>query len=177
MKSDALRIGMSVKHPIYGTGTVRGLTEQTVEIRFQDGNTRTVSPEASALQPAEPVASVEGLEVPLGQFIRQTAEAVMGSLGLQKPDSTVHKLGSRCNGGKMLLHPADTTLQPKEIPIEVFFHKIVMMRNQLRVLEQKINAHEGLSDGEKVEFQQYVTRCYGSMTTFNLLFKEKEDYF
>ena len=145
-------------------------------MRFSD-TLRTVDPELSGLVPAEPGMTVSGLEQPLNQFVESIVGRVVEQLGLEKPDTTTVELGACWQKGKMVLHPSDPTLQTKEVPLEIFFHKIVGVRNQLRVLEQKINAHAALSDAEKVEMQQYISRCYGSMTTFNLLFKTKEDQF
>ena len=177
MKIESLHINMRVRHPQYGTGTVKTVSEVTADIQFDDGSRRAVAPEPSGLEPAEPQIAVSGLNVPLNQFVNETVAAAIAKLGLEKPDSVVEQLGLRWHGGKVVLHPADATLQAKEVPLEVFFHKIVMVRNNLRVLEQKINAHEKLSDGEKVEMQQYITKSYGSLTTFNVLFKEKEEQF
>jgi hypothetical protein len=176
MKLQDLTVGMKVVHPQYGAGLVEKITNVDAAIRF-DNVLRTVDPALAELAAAEPTIKVEGLTVPLKQFVDSAIEATLQRLGVENPNAVVGELGLRWQKGKMVLHPADPALQTKEVPLEVFFHKLVGVRNQLRVLEQKINSHAGLNDGEKVEMQQYVTRCYGSLTTFNILFKNKEDQF
>jgi len=102
-----------------------------------------------------------------------------GALGLVLEASglTEVTMANKWEGGTVRLIPGDANLQAKDLPIDAIFHKVVMVRDRLRVLEQKINGHPKLSDADKVEMQQYVTRCYGSLTTFNVLFKEKGDQF
>lgn len=176
MKIESLHLNLRVRHPQYGVGTVKKILEHTADIQFDEG-LRTVAPETSGLQPAEPQASVEALEVPLREFVRDVVAQAAQEMGLERPDTVIEELGSRWHKGTLVLQPADRSLQAKEVPMEVFFHKVVGVRNQLRVLEQKINSHPNLTDAEKIDMQQYVTRCYGSLTTFNLLFKNKEDQF
>lgn len=93
-------------------------------------------------------------------------------------EETVHvALAPKWEGGTMLLKPRDAQLQAKELPLDQLFHKVVMIRDRLRVLEQKINANDKLTDAEKVDIQSYVTKCYGSLTTFNILFRDERDRF
>jgi hypothetical protein len=171
-----MHLGMQVRHPELGTGTVKGISEHVADIRFDSG-LRSLAPEQSDLEPAEALAEVTGLNVPLSVLVAETVRAMIKEMGLERDDSVVEQLAARWGKGTMVLRPADSALQSKEVPLEAFFHKIVMMRNNFRVLEQKINGHPLLSDAEKVELQQYISRCYGSMTTFNLLFKRESDQF
>ncbi|MGZ5537854.1 MAG: hypothetical protein ACXWG0_04925 [Chthoniobacterales bacterium] len=173
---ESLHIGMKVLHPRYGVGVVRSLTEHTAEIAFDDAP-RTIAPNSSELTSAEPTATLSDQQVPLEALVRQVAEATVEALGLEKRDAIVEGLANRWQRGTLVMQSSDSSLQPKEVPLETFFHKIVIIRNNLRVLEQKVNASEKLSDADKFDLQQYITRCYGSLTTFNILFKNKEDQF
>jgi hypothetical protein len=176
MNAPILTVGMKITHPHHGEGVVEKISGGSADIRF--GNVlRTIDPRLADIAVPEPTVKMGEIEIPLAQFVAGVIESVVDRLGVERPNTNISELGARWHGGKVVMHPADAALQPKEVPLETFFHKVVMVRNNLRVLEQKINAHEKLTDGEKVEMQQYITRCYGSLTTFNILFKEKEDQF
>jgi hypothetical protein len=111
------------------------------------------------------------LSLTVGEFKELVAQAVR----LEEPVEV--ELSSKWDRGQLVIKPGRSDLQEKVIPIETFFHKIVMLRDRLRVLEQKINSHPKLTDEDKVEMQQYITRIYGSLTTFNVLFQHRDDQF
>ncbi|MDB6022881.1 MAG: hypothetical protein JWQ04_2738 [Pedosphaera sp.] len=176
MNTPILTVGMKITHPHHGEGIVEKVSGGSADIRF--GNIlRTIDPRLAEISIPEPTVKIGDAEIPLKGFVEGIVESVIDRLGIEQADTNVSELGARWHKGKVVLHPADPALQTKEVPLDVFFHKIVGVRNQLRVLEQKINAHEKLADAEKIEMQQYITRCYGSLTTFNILFKNKEDQF
>ena len=164
-------IGSRVKHPQFGKGVIIQIRSDAWEISFIDTGIRLINRDFEGLEMIEVVetpsdiTTYEKLERSLIRVLRQFSDI----------QETV-KLGGKWTGGKLIMVPGDKDLKEKEVPIEVFFHKIVMVRDRLRVLEQKINA-SALTDEEKVEMQQYITRIYGSLTTFNVLFKNKEDQF
>ncbi|MEW6235260.1 MAG: hypothetical protein AB1656_07725 [Candidatus Omnitrophota bacterium] len=111
------------------------------------------------------------------EFTRDELKAILREL-IQEDLPVGHTpLGDRWIGGKIYIQPKDESTIPKEIPIDLFFHKIVMVRDRLRVLEQNINSHKKLDDEDKVNLQQYITKIYGTLTTFNMLFKNKADHF
>ena len=178
MKIVDLRPGLQVLHPQYGLGDVKLLTEKTAEVLFNEGRKTLTEDLVAELKPAEPRAKLEGLEKPLRDLIAEIVEVTAEKLNLKVDNSEFSpQLAPRWVGGKIVLHPNDATLATKEIELEIFFRKVVLVRDYLRVLEQKINAHPKLNDAERIELQAYITKSYGSLTTFNLLFREKEQNF
>ena len=132
---------------------------------------------AGELQPAGTEALLPELEIPQ-EILDMTREDFAHAIREVLREETLHvPVAPKWEGGMVLLKPRDAQFQPKEIPLDQLFHKIVMIRDRLRVLEQKINAHDKLTDAEKVDMQSYVTKCYGSLTTFNVLFRDDRDRF
>jgi len=168
-----IAIGARVKHPTMGVGVVYDMDPRTVHIFFREHGEQPVSRSFEGLVTIAP--GIELGQEPLDlDAVRDCLREVLEEM--QTPQRPVD-LARKFEGGSLVLKPKDPSLQPKEIPIEDFFHKIVMIRDRFRVLEQKINASDKLSEQDKVELQQYITRCYGSLTSFNILFADKEDQF
>jgi len=170
---EELAVGTRVEHPRYGEGIVSKNKITSYEIFFEHGGKIEITKRNEDLEVIDAPA-----EKPKNSLTLAEVEKVLRFvLDEQSALQEIVPLGDKWIGGNMILQPANLSLKPKEIPIEGFFHKIVMLRDRLRVLEQNINSHPGLSDEEKVNMQQYITRIYGSLTSFNLLFSETKHYF
>lgn len=172
MEQTTLGIGTRLQHTQYGPGVVVGIRYATYLISFINHGIKEIDKTDNKLDEIIPENVTEEIETH-----SEIERSLLKILRLWGGLSENVPLGDRWLKGMMILQPADKTLKPKEIPIEDFFHKVVMLRDRLRVLEQNINSSKNLSDEEKVNIQQYITRCYGSLTTFNVLFKNKEQWF
>jgi hypothetical protein len=169
--TEKLGIGSRVRHPQMGKGVVVQVRSDAYEIGFIEYGVKLIKRDYEGLDVLEAVetpddlVSHEDIEKSLIRVLQRFSDV----------QQTVH-LGQKWTGGKVVMYPGDKSLKEKEIPIDQFFHKIVLIRDRVRVMEQKINA-SNLTDEEKVDLEQYITRIYGSLTTFNVLFKNKEDQF
>jgi hypothetical protein len=119
-----------------------------------------------------PLPSEIGIDMDQDEFRSVLREILLDELGVRDTE-----LGDRWQNGELVLIPGKAGTAEKRIPIDSLFRKVVLIREKLRVLEQKINNHEKLDDNDRLQLQQYLTQCYGSLTTFNVLFKHKEDAF
>ena len=165
-----LGIGSRINHPEYGKGVVTNVSSKHYWVTFLENGLETIDLD-SQFEVIEGVAD----EVDSVSFFDVERSLVKI---LEKWSDTHEKvaMADKWKGGKLILEPDDGTAN-KEMPIETFFHKIVMVRDRIRVMEQKINSSKNLDDQEKVDLQQYITRIYGSLTSFNVLFKTKNDHF
>lgn len=167
--------GTRIDHERYGEGLISRVTLTGIEVYFARGGKMDFSRQTFEARILEKPGTSES-NAPLPDL--SEIEKLL-TLVLDKYNGIEHciPLGQKWEGGSMILQPGKEGLKPKEIPVEVFFHKIVMLRDRLRVLEQNINSHNILSDEDKINLQQYITRIYGSLTTFNVLFDDKNDWF
>ena len=165
-----LGIGSRINHAEYGKGVVTNVSSKEYWVTFIDGGLETIAIDSEF----EVIEATENEVDTISLYdVEQSLLSILKKWnGLGEPVA----ISDKWKGGNMKLVPGQVGLAHKDVPIDVFFHKIVMLRDRLRVMEQKINA-SNLEEIEKVELQQYITRIYGSLTTFNILFKSQNDHF
>lgn len=166
-----LGIGSRINHSEYGKGVVTNVTSKMYWVTFIENGLETIDVDADfevidAAEDEVDAVSFYEVESSLKEILKKWSDV-----------SEIVPIADKYKGGKMILQPKDTNLSNKEIPIDTFFHKIVMLRDRLRVMEQKINSSKTLDEQDKIDLQQYLTRCYGSLTTFNVLFKSDSQNF
>ena len=166
-----LGIGSRVKHTDFGSGVVTNVTSKHYWITFIENGLETLDLDTD-------FEVIEAVEDEVDTISFYEVERTLRDLLKQYSDiSEIVPIADKYKGGTLILSPSDSSLAQKEIPIDTFFHKIVMVRDRIRVMEQKINSSSNLDDQEKVDLQQYITRIYGSLTTFNVLFKNSSQNF
>jgi hypothetical protein len=166
-----LGIGSRIQHSGFGFGVVTNVDSKNYWVTFQESGMETI-PLNSEFE------VIEAITDELDTISFYEVENTLRNLLKKYSDiSEVIHIADKWKGGTLTLAPKDSNLSSKEIPIDGFFHKIVMVRDRVRVMEQKINASKTLDDQDKIDLQQYITRIYGSLTTFNVLFKLKSDHF
>lgn len=165
-----LGIGSRINHPEHGKGVVTNVSSQHYWVTFMENGLETIDLDAE-------FEIIERSDDDVDTVSLFDVESSLVSI-LKKWSDTHERvaLADKWKGGKLILEPGDD-LASKEMPIDTFFHKIVMVRDRLRVMEQKINSSKTLDDQDKVDLQQYITRIYGSLTSFNVLFKNESDRF
>lgn len=166
-----LGIGSRIDHPEYGKGVVTNVTSNMYWVTFIENGLETIDIDATfeiieAAEDEVDTVSFYEVEKSLKEILKKWSDV-----------SEIVPIADKWKGGTLILQPKDINLSNKEIPINTFFHKIVMLRDRLRVMEQKINSNKLLDDQDKVDLQQYITRSYGSLTTFNVLFKSNSQQF
>jgi len=161
-----LGIGSRIKHTTYGVGVVTNVASKMYWVTFIENGLETIEVD-------EDFEVIEAVENEVDTVSFHEVESIFKKLLHKYSDiSEIVPLADKWKGGTISLNPADSDLKSKEIPIDGFFHKIVMVRDRVRVMEQKINSSKTLDDQDKIDLQQYITRIYGSLTTFNVLFKK-----
>lgn len=171
MDQNILGIGSRVNHPAFGDGVIIEIEPAAYKVCYILHGIKTVGKHYEGWEIIEQIEASNS--VSFTEAEESLAKVLKAWLGV----SEEVELGDKWDDGLLILKPGDEGLKSKEMPIDVFFHKIVMVRDRLRVMEQRINSSKGLSDEEKINLQQYITRIYGSLTSFNVLFKYKNDHF
>ena len=168
--TSTLGVGSRVIHPDFGNGVVIRVHQVAYEVCFIEHGIKNVGKTFKHWD------ILEGLEHDEPVSFNEAERSLIKILKAYNALDYKVELGAKWQKGSLILKPGEPGLKEKEMPIEAFFHKIVMVRDRLRVMEQRINS-SGLSDEDKVNLQQYITKIYGSLTSFNVLFHDKEDHF